>query len=73
MRTFARVQQVCMFVHAHVYQGVSMRIIVSVGVACDCHGSVIALITTAGRRNRLPFSAAVTEKRAQVDKPRQQI
>ncbi len=39
----------------------------------DSHGSVIPLITTAAWRNRLPFSAAVTEKRSQVDKPHQQI
>lgn len=42
-------------------------------VVRDCHGSVIPLITTAAWRNRLLFSAAVTEKRSQVDKPHQQI
>lgn len=38
-------------------------------VVRDSHGSAIPLITTAAWRNRLPFSATVTEKkRSQVDK-----
>lgn len=39
----------------------------------DSHGSVIHLIKTAAWRKRLPFTAAVTGKWSQVDKPHQQI
>lgn len=63
---------------AHMCQRVSMCLIVPLHVSLwvvvhDSHGSMIPLIMTTAWRNRLPFSAAVTEKRSQVDKPHQQI
>lgn len=66
----------CLSVHICVRVYPRMCLIVSVWVAVhDSHGSVIPLITTAAWRNRLPFAAVVTEKKArsQVDKHHQQI
>lgn len=42
-------------------------------IARGRHGSGIPLIMTAAWRNRLPFTAAVTESHILFDKPRQQI